>query len=107
MRNIRISLVSPAFRERAPSKYREETDVYCQKPNYCLTGWVRTFVEACLDWNRVPVRAKVLSAELEERASIDMVWGRTGRRRNILMGGFPSDPFGLIPTRNVAWVGTA
>ena len=44
-----------------------------QKFDCCPTGSVQTFVEACLDWNRVPVRARDLSAELEERASIDIV----------------------------------
>ena len=46
-----------------------------QKLDCCLTGSARTFVEACLDWSRVPVRARDLSAELEERASIDIVRG--------------------------------
>ena len=44
-----------------------------QKLDYRPTGSARTFVEACLDWSRVPVRARDLSAELEERASIDIV----------------------------------
>lgn len=61
---------------------RRDCCVQCQKPDCCLIYSVQTFVEACLDWNRVPVHARVLKAELEERASIDIVraWGRpTGR----------------------------
>jgi len=74
--------------------------VHCQKPDCCLIDSVRTFVEACLDWNRVPVRAKDLNAELEERARIDIVRvrERTDRSRRpciLLMGGFPNDPFRL------------
>ena len=96
--NVRIALASPAFLERAPSGYQEETVMCCQKTDHRLVGSVRTLVEACLDWNRVPVRAKDLNVELEERTSIGIVQVREGTDRTrescvILMGGYPNDPF--------------
>lgn len=96
--NVRIALASPAFLERAPSGYQEETVMCCQKTDHRLVGSVRTLVEACLDWNRVPVRAKDLNVELEERASIDIVQvrertNRTRESRVISMGGYPNGPF--------------
>ena len=62
---------------------RRDCCVHCQNPECCLIHSMQTFVEACLDWNRVPVRAKDLNAELEKRARVDIVrvWKITDRSR--------------------------